>query len=633
MSRESGDTDAPLSSDAGTERTLPMGVDNIGFMLERLGRDCDDLQFLRELTKNSIDAESTKVIWDVDWNLWEASGGRLYKLCCIDNGRGMDGEEMIRYINQLSSSIHSQAHDGNYGVGAKIAAATRNPAGVIYQSWKNGTGAMIQLWKDPRSGDYGLRQFEREDGSFGYWQPIGDPSRLDTDTLKVSETINDHGTRVVLLGTADEHNTIEPPTGAALPSRWVNRYLSTRYFRFPTEIDIKAREGWKADPESKSNLLRGVHGQGAYLDANSTTRGVTHLPQCDVHWWILNERAERQDAPELVTTGHFAALYQDELYELRTARGGMALLQQFGVLFGHDRVALYVEPTDSQSARITSNTARTQLLRDSQPLPYADWAADFRDAMPIEIKDHIDLVISGSGSSSHQESIKERLNNYEKLYRLSRYRPRAGGGYTIEEPQHGRRRNRRQRDKEDDGSASGSAGGSSDTAGSLLASMLADEGRPAEEISKGLAIPSARWISLEEGTRAEGEIEDRAAKFLREDNLIKINADFRGFTDMVNYWCDQRTVERGHQAIVDIVHEWFEQALIETVMGCQDLQGTQHWDPDEIDRALSEESLTATVMQRYHVANAIKRAIGAKMGSFRAEEEAADELADSAEGA
>ena len=26
-----------------------MGVENIGFMLERLGRDCDDLQFLREL--------------------------------------------------------------------------------------------------------------------------------------------------------------------------------------------------------------------------------------------------------------------------------------------------------------------------------------------------------------------------------------------------------------------------------------------------------------------------------------------------------------------------------------------------------------------------------------------------------
>lgn len=623
MNRDSKDASASQSTDAGTERTLPMDVDNIGFMLERLGSDCDDLQFLRELTKNSIDAESTQIIWDVDWNLWEASEGRLYKLCCIDNGRGMDGEEMIRYINQLSSSIHKQSHDGNYGVGAKIAAATRNPAGLIYQSWKDGRGAMIQLWKDPRSGDYGLRQFEREDGTFGYWQPIGEPSLLDTDGLRVSDTIQDHGTRVVLLGTGDEHNTIEPPPGAGIPSRWVSRYLSTRYFRFPSGIEVKAREGWKAEPESKSNLLRGVRGQGAYLDANSVARDVAHLPQCDVHWWILKERDDRQELPELITSGHFAALYRDELYELRTSRGGMALLQQFGVLFGHDRVVLYVEPTNGESAKITSNTARTQLLRDNQALPYADWAADFREQMPTEIQAHIDSVISGSGSDSHQDSIKERLDNYEKLYRLSRYRPRRGGTFTIEDPQHGRRRNRRQRNREDEGRESGSSSKRSDTAGSLLASMLAQEGISAEEASKGLTIPKAKWISLEDGTRAEGEIEDRAAKFLREDNLIKINADFRGFTDMIDYWCDERGVEHGHKAIGDIVHEWFEQALVETVMGCQDLQGAQHWDPDELDRALSEESLTAAVMQRYHVANAIKRTIGARMGSFRAEEEGA----------
>ncbi|MBS1882104.1 MAG: ATP-binding protein [Actinobacteria bacterium] len=627
MTRHSSGASALQSGDAGTERTLPMGVDNIGFMLERLGSDCDDLQFLRELTKNSIDAESSQIIWDVDWNLWEASEGRLYKLCCIDNGRGMDGNEMIRYINQLSSSIHSQSHDGNYGVGAKIAAATRNPAGLIYQSWTDGRGSMIQLWKDPRSGDYGLRQFEREDGTFGYWQPIGGPSMLDTDALKVSDIIREHGTRVVLLGTGDAHNTIEPPEGAGIPSRWVNRYLSTRYFRFPKGIEVKTREGWKAEPDSKSNLLRGVRGQGAYLDANSVDHGVARLPQCKAHWWILKTREERQEAPELITTGHFAALYRDELYELRTARGGMALLQQFGVLFGHDRVVLYVEPTNGDSARITSNTARTQLLRDNQSLPYADWAADFRDAMPAQIRNHVDSVIAGSGSDSHQDSIKERLNNYEKLYRLSRYRPRRGGSFAMEEPMLGRRRSRRQRNKEDGGETGRSRGKHSDTAGSLLASMLAEEGRSAEEASKGLAIPSTQWISLEDGTRAEGEIEDRAAKFLREDNLIKINADFRGFGDMVDYWCDQRGVDRGHQAIVDIVHEWFEQALIETVMGCQDLQGAQHWDPDELDRALSEESLTAAVMQRYHVANAIKRAIGARMGSFRTEEEVAVEAA------
>jgi len=34
-------------------------------------------------------------------------------------------------------------------------------------------------------------------------------------------------------------------------------------------------------------------------------------------------------------------------------------------------------------------------------------------------------------------------------------------------------------------------------------------------------------------------------------------------------------------------------------------------------RALSEEALTAAVMQRYHIDMTVKRALGAKLGSLR----------------
>jgi len=33
---------------------MTMGVAEIGFLLERLGADCDDLQYLRELTKTPL---------------------------------------------------------------------------------------------------------------------------------------------------------------------------------------------------------------------------------------------------------------------------------------------------------------------------------------------------------------------------------------------------------------------------------------------------------------------------------------------------------------------------------------------------------------------------------------------------
>jgi hypothetical protein len=137
---------------------LEMKVGNIGFLLDRLGQDCHPLQFLRELTQNSIEAiqrtgEPGELIWDVDWNTYTLEDSQ--KLCIVDTGDGMTGEEMVRFINQLSSSVSEQSFSGNYGVGAKVSAATRNHHGVIYVSWKDGQGSMIHLHRNSKTGQYG----------------------------------------------------------------------------------------------------------------------------------------------------------------------------------------------------------------------------------------------------------------------------------------------------------------------------------------------------------------------------------------------------------------------------------------------------------------------------------------------
>jgi hypothetical protein len=99
-----------------SKETLPLSVDNIGFMLDRLGRDCAPLQFLRELTQNSIEAilrtrsRGGEIRWDVDWNRYDLTGDGIFKLAVIDTGDGMSGPEMVKYINQLSSSINPQSH-------------------------------------------------------------------------------------------------------------------------------------------------------------------------------------------------------------------------------------------------------------------------------------------------------------------------------------------------------------------------------------------------------------------------------------------------------------------------------------------------------------------------------------------
>jgi hypothetical protein len=69
--------------------------------------------------------------------------------------------------------------------------------------------------------------------------------------------------------------------------------------------------------------------------------------------------------------------------------------------------------------------------------------------------------------------------------------------------------------------------------------------------------------------------------------------------------------------VEDAVHAWFEQAFVEAVISVQALRNSKHWSANEVDRALSEEALTACVMQRYHIYLAAKREPGAKIGSAK----------------
>jgi len=66
-----------------------------------------------------------------------------------------------------------------------------------------------------------------------------------------------------------------------------------------------------------------------------------------------------------------------------------------------------------------------------------------------------------------------------------------------------------------------------------------------------------------------------------------------------------------------VVQEWFEQNLVETVLGVHALRGAKEWTADDVGNALSEEALSAAGMPRYHVDIAIKRTLGTKLGSLR----------------
>src|SRR5207249_7058604 len=126
-----------------------------------------------------------------------------------------------------------------------------------------------------------------------------------------------HGTKIVLLGNTEDQNTVKAPPGTPSPSRWIAKYLNTRFFRFPEDISIKAREGWESPrTDTARNKMRTVTGQQSYLDQHKTASGAVDITDAVAHWWVLEESdALNQDENYYASAGHVSALYQDELYE------------------------------------------------------------------------------------------------------------------------------------------------------------------------------------------------------------------------------------------------------------------------------------------------------------------------------
>lgn len=580
----------------------PTGVNASGLtaLIQNLGRDCTPTQFLREFTKNSIEAvqRSGGGRIEIDYNELQANRG-FFKMCFVDNGDGMTPEQMIDLLNNLSASGATNQHQ-NYGVGAKISALTRNHAGILYESWRNGQGHMVMLRYNENQGIYGLEGFPMADGTTLYAAPLQEQVK--------PKFIDKNGTRVTLLGMTEQQDTMQPPEGVGgIRESWIILFLNSRFFRLPKGIEILARVGYYRDPaDKKHNHLLRITGQKQLLDSRAEKKGELAVTGANIYWWIMPKGIDGHGRELL--KGHSALINQDEIFDISDARSSR--LAYFGVLFGRDRVIIYVEPE-----KAVQNTARTGLVRvDGSPLSWDSWQDEFRSNMPSALKEFLENLIDENSKDSHADTIRERLKGLKDLFRVSRYRKNATGPL-IANPEsvallgtgHESTRDVRVHDS---GSGSGSRPGSIAT--SLLTELVAQgsPGVPVNPVSPD-PFPQLRWSEETDTLR------DRAAEYVPPENMIVANREFQGLRDLIAYF------SRSHQhtpevlkVIEDVVKEAFEQALIECVAGALSFKNRPHWNPTEFQRAVSPEALTTVVMQRYWMVSHIKRTLGSKIKGF-----------------
>jgi len=150
---------------------------------------------------NALEAGSTRIEFGPEWNAVAKHG--VYRLMVADKGRGMNPDELLRFLNTFGGGKPiGEAHE-NYGVGAKTSLLPWNHKGVVVVSWtkENPDGAMMWLARDPASGQYGARKIETPDGFEEVVRPFGEWRSVRPDWLQ------EQGTVVVCLGNTGKEDT------------------------------------------------------------------------------------------------------------------------------------------------------------------------------------------------------------------------------------------------------------------------------------------------------------------------------------------------------------------------------------------------------------------------------------------
>jgi len=574
-------------------------------LIENLGRDCHPTQFLREFTRNAIEAcqrtigNKNKIIIDFNNELHEKHG--LFKICFIDNGDGMSGPQMISLLNNLSASGDSKNKYKNYGVGAKISAMTRNHSGIQYESWKDNVGNVIFIKYNEDYG-YGIQGATSNNGKTHYAIPLNTPSR--------PAGIAEHGTRVTLWGMSESQDTMMPPEGVGgVRESWLALYLNTRFFKFPEGIEISARIGYYRENNARHNYLLNIKGQKAILDEKSEMKGSLKFSDAQVYWWVMPKGIDGHGRELL--KGHTALINQEEIFDISDSRSNRAAY--FGIIIGRDRVIIYVEPEN-----VMQNTARTNLVRpDGSEVSWHKWQDEFRLNMPVQLKGFLDNLQDESANESHTDSIKERLKNIKELYKLSRYKansqgvlyadPNSEAQFTGGFEHTGAPRPVPPEPKPRPGPIP------NDITNTILTLLVEENAGINVEVHDPNPFPQVKWVKASEND----QLIDRAAEYVQTSNIILANSEFQSLNDLIKFFSKNYTdLPEVLKIIEDEVKEAFELALTECIAGALSLKNRPHWNPKEFDSAVSKEALTTAIMPRYWMVGHIKRALGNKLKAF-----------------
>ncbi|MCY3787826.1 MAG: ATP-binding protein, partial [Gemmatimonadetes bacterium] len=430
---------SPIHDHALTFDSDPFSVTNF---VDRMHSECMLRQWLRELVVNSIEAidatdEGGNIfVHSIEQDMGEELG-KVRKLAVTDTGEGI-AEDQLYSSFQVAMTSRGK---GNYGIGAKIAALPMNPAGLIYRSLVDGGRPSELMWyRTSRYGGHYAAYGWPEAGQVRYVTSL---SCDDSEFSRIAEA--GHGTQVVLCGEGPEDDTcrtLSPtPSNAKTAGNlhWVIRELNFKFWKIPENIEIRVENAKRSNDESGARDFI-VHGGEKGLASIVANKGVVDLVDqpYKVKWFLLDEaKAKRANAHMGWASGRIVGtLYREstgvvEVYAVRRKHRGAALMNDFGIYTGADRVVLLIEPTHQDIMQPT--TARDDLRVGEEGTvadAYKEIGQEFAGLMAEKapaLASYVKKQLEGLKSTPDVEELKNVIAHAIELYQIKDYRRLAKG--------------------------------------------------------------------------------------------------------------------------------------------------------------------------------------------------------------
>jgi hypothetical protein len=578
----------------------PVGIGDAAFLIMHAVKDCPAKTVIRELIQNALEADDGEG-W-IEWFVFDWNGTR--KLGLYNEGPGMTADQLKERM-KIASTGKELGFAKNFGQGAKLSAAKSSPHGFIIRSCHD--GIVSEIWLQVREDSGGRKElvivpqydeFEHEEFSV---------RQVTDDAAERGRLLDYDWTEAILLGRSDTDDTT---TGKFLipdcsSVNWLMQEINQRYYVLPPGIDI--RSATIPTHRVKQRNARGLRRSLVDDDCNRTAR-KEDVASCHPelgnlvirYGKLAGDPKERRGGPlhaDGIPGGtHVCLVYKDEIYDFDakwTVRAGA-----YG--FGGIADDYYVHILIPDDAPVKNNTYRTDIVYDDNDVDVVTCQSLcelVKDGRPQWILDDIAARNTVKSNERLRERVQKLAEKLKARLAVDVVAPGQENDSGVIEMDHG-----------DGTGGPGPANPRTPT-----------EGGRYTERSRGKRIPRPNFSSVDAQFQPRDQMlwyddfAGRAGQYCKHDNTIRLSVDFEDYLRLqawVNQLWPESDVNGKALAILD---EEYQYHAIVFGMSALSFRGVKYWTPDQWERALEPEALTAHMRDPRGV---IEASVKNRMGNY-----------------